>query len=141
MKIHSGGQSFFAAKALDGDSLSERFAHWLLDQHGCAIRQLRQHRENGAGRHSHVEDAALRQLRQSFGNVAENMRHIKLSGQCAGLGPVGIDQRKDRKSSLSVGRQMGVVHDAAGANRNNRARRELERRFNLGWRWVADGSR
>ncbi len=120
LEIDRRDQLLGAAQLEDGAGFVQIPAHRLLQQHRRAIGQLGQYVQmRGRGQGQVIDRIGggdgFFQRREGY--------DIPLGGQRLGLVAVDIEYAGDRQVRQPIGRQVGIVDDAAGPDDHDRARR------------------
>ena len=123
LEVDGRDQPLLAADVPEAAGLCQIVAKGFLDEDGAAVGQLGQDRRDVGRGHGHVEHGVGRGLADRFGEGGMDRRHPELARHV--LGPVGsgIEEARHRVAGLGIGRIVGVVHDAAGPDADNRTRR------------------
>ena len=115
LAVDGGAQAPGAADVEDFARLRVGFAHGFLDEHERALRKLPQGVGEHRGGQGQVEDGVRGRAGHGFGYGLHHARHAVLRGQRLGAGTGAVLQGVHREAGKTVGGQMSVLDDAAGA--------------------------
>ena len=119
LKVHRCYQPLPAAHLQNLNRLLKRLTHRLLQQHRRTIRQLRQNIKQPASRYRHIEHRVLRRKANRLRDRAPAERNRELLRQRLCFLAVNIYQRRHRKPSLPVSRQVRVMDDPTRSNHDD----------------------
>ena len=122
LRVDRRDQPLAVAEVTQGHALFQGVAERLLNEHRGSVGQSLEGVEVLLGHQRDVVDGVIGCGRDGLSHRPEDMVDAVLVRERLSPGHGAVDQAPDRVSRLAVGRKVGILHDAAGADDDDGAR-------------------